>query len=37
MYSVASVMKLVDTLTNICEMTFISYRVLVCEIILFAL
>ena len=32
MYSVVSVMKLVDSFTNVCEITFVSYRMLICEV-----
>ena len=32
MYSVVSVMKLVDSFTNVCEITFVSYRMLMCEV-----
>ena len=32
MYSVVSVMKLVDSFTNVCEMTFVSYRMLIFEV-----
>ena len=32
MYSVVSFMKLVDSFTNVCEITFVSYRMLICEV-----
>ena len=32
MYSVVSVMKLMDSFTNVCEMAFVSYRMLIYEV-----